>query len=245
VCSLLYEPSSQWLFCGLGDGRIRGYHRPTVSEQDLKGHATNVWSLLVHQGALISGSQDSTVRIWQPDAQQKFQCVQTLSSTGGIRCMLMTGNNLWCGGAKGLTVFDLTTLERVHQKNEKEAGPVMSLLEYAGHIVVASLYGHCRVFTSGGDKTHEEKPLQGKGARTSGITTMIGMVHPHTNSPVLLCGHQGGTVGTYELPEFKLKGRWFPHRNGDTRAMTDAGNGMVLTAGSDGYIALWKWAAFG
>ena len=38
-------------------------------------------------------------------------------------------------------VFDLTTLERVHQKNEKEAGPVMALLEYAGHIVCASLYG--------------------------------------------------------------------------------------------------------
>ena len=35
--------------------------------------------------------------------------------------MHILGNNLWTGGAKGLMVFDLTSMERVHQKTDKEA----------------------------------------------------------------------------------------------------------------------------
>jgi len=244
VCSLLYEPSSQWLFCGLGDGRIRGYHKPTVGEQDLKGHASNVWCMLIHQSCLISGSWDSTVRVWQPDANQQFKCVHTLSTTGGIKHMHILGNNLWTGGAKGLMVFDLTSMERVHQKTDKEVGAVMSLLEFQGHIVVSSLWGSCKVFTAAGEKTHEEKLESGKGARSIGITSMVGVVHPVSNEAMLVWGLQGGSCAVYILPDFKLKGRWEASRFGDVRALCDAGNGMLLSAGSDGTVVLWKWAQF-
>jgi hypothetical protein len=135
-------------------------------------------------------------------------------------------------------------MDRVHQKTEKEVGAVMSMLEFQGHIVVSSLWGSCKVFTAAGEKTHEEKLESGKGARNIGITSMVGMVHPTSNEPMLVWGLQGGSCAVYLLPDFNLKGKWEASRYGDVRALCDAGNGMILSAGSDGTVVLWKWAQF-
>lgn len=100
------------------------------------------------------------------------------------------------------------------------------------------------MFTNEATLTHEEKPVGGAGGRVGGITSMIGMLHPHDNKPVLLWGMQGGGLVTYDLPEFKARGKFNPHYTGDVRAICEAGGGMFVTGGSDGHICLWQWTAF-
>merc|ERR1719265_62198 len=65
--SILYEPTSKWLFLGCWRGEIQAFCKDPVRDCSLTGHKRSVTCLAVHSNVVISGSMDATVRLWQPN----------------------------------------------------------------------------------------------------------------------------------------------------------------------------------
>merc|ERR1719247_1930069 len=80
----------------------------------MAGHRRSVNSLLYHSNVLISGSNDSTVRLWTPNPQAgRFECTgQPLQNPSGpVSSMSIVNGGLWVGAQNGITCFDLNTLQ--------------------------------------------------------------------------------------------------------------------------------------
>merc|ERR1719265_2647001 len=109
--SMLYY--GVWLFCGLGDGRIRAFSKDG-RDVTLTGHSKRVGVLLVHQDILLSGSSDGSIRCWQAQEgnPQAFGCTHSIASglPDAISCMSVLNEALWVGGTSGVTLVDLSQM---------------------------------------------------------------------------------------------------------------------------------------
>jgi WD40 repeat protein len=67
--------------------------------QTLSGHTNPIHSLItLHDGKLVSGSKDNTIRIWDPD--QKFACVSTIGGQNNwVYCLLTLPDGLVATGS--------------------------------------------------------------------------------------------------------------------------------------------------
>ena len=61
----------------------------------MRGHTNGVWSLIVHNNILYSGSNDKTIRAWSLDTNE---CIAALQGhTGGVSCFIVHNNTLYSG----------------------------------------------------------------------------------------------------------------------------------------------------
>merc|ERR1711963_1333849 len=65
VACLLFDAKTSWFFCGLMDGSIKGYRQQPPAEASLAVHTAAVNALICHEGVVLSGSEDATVRVWR------------------------------------------------------------------------------------------------------------------------------------------------------------------------------------
>jgi WD40 repeat protein len=87
----------------LGDGEIvamavkEAVFDPVHAEEEhtLEGHTTGVECIVVYGDKLLSGSQDSTIKVWSTDT---WACERTLEGHGdAVNRLIVHGNNLISG----------------------------------------------------------------------------------------------------------------------------------------------------
>jgi len=239
VNSILYEPSSKWLFLGLWRGDIQAFCREPIKECRLEGHRRCVSSLAVHSSVVISGSHDATVQLWTPNPQAGVwqACGQALTNPSGpVSTVKVFNDGLWVGGEQGITCFDLGTLQA--KGTIPSSAGVASMFDFQGYMLVALKNGEVRIFDGAGAQTYLHPP---QGEHTTNTAVEL-MMHPFANKPMLLCGQEFGYVTAYDLPEFRPRGTFVCKNQSDIRAIMDVkADGMFMTAGQHGDIMVWQW----
>lgn len=239
ITSIHYEPTSKWLFLGCWRGEIQAYCKDPVKECRLEGHRRCISCLTIHSSVVISGSHDSTVRLWTANPQVgNFQpCGQPLANpTGQVHAVRVFNDGLWVGGDTGITCFDLNTLQ-AKGTIPSQAG-VASMFNFQGYMIAAFKNGEVKIFDSAGAQTYLHTQ---KGEHTTNTAVEM-MMHPFENKPMLLCGQEFGYVTVYDLPDFRARGTFYAKQNSDIRAILDVqADGMFLTAGHHGDIMVWQW----
>lgn len=243
VTSLVYEPATKWLFCGLWSGAIQAFCKEPIVSDSLLGHRRSVSSLTVHSSVVISGSNDGTVRLWTRNPQTgRYQAHgQALNNpTGAVTSVRVLNDGLWVAGQNGITCFDLSTLQP--RGTVASTHQVTGLLECTGYMLATFYNGDIKIYDAGGTETFN---LPSRGEHTSNTAVEL-MTHPIANKPILLCGQQYGYVTAYDLPDFRPRGSFVCKHNSDVKAIVDAKfGGMFLTGGAHGDVMVWQWGAPG
>jgi len=243
VNSMLYEPSSKWLFCGLWRGEIQAFCKDPVLDDRLTGHRRSVNSIAVHSSVVVSGSADGTVRLWTISPQAgRFQCHgQPLNNpTGPVNSVRVFSEGLWVGAEQGVTCFDLNTLQPRGTIPSQHA--VVGMLEFQGYMLVAFKNGDVRIFDGTGGESYCH-PSRGEHTTNTAVELMM---HPVTQKPLLLCGQDFGFVTAYDLPDFRPRGSFVAKSQSHIRSLLDVkADGMFLTGGQHGDVMMWQWAGAG
>jgi len=240
VTAVLYDSATKWMFCGLWSGDIQAYCKDPIAEDRLVGHRRSVSSLVAHQGVVVSGSNDGTVRLWTRSPQGRYQAhgQPLTNATGAVTAVRVLGDALWVAAQNGITCFDLATLQP--RGTIPSNHQVTGLVDFQGHMIATFRNGDLKVHDSGGREVHS---LPARGEHTSNTAVAI-MMHPVANVPLLLCGQQYGYVTAYDLPSLQPRGSWCCKNNSDVKAILDVQyDGMFLTAGLQGDIMAWRWGA--
>jgi len=109
----------------------------------IAGHNGPVWALHVSTNVLISGSSDTTIKVWD---LATFKCKQTLSGHDGIvHALAVIGNKLFSGSSdKKIRVWDLETNECITVLEDHD-DTVCTLVVAAGFLFSGS-YTHLKVW---------------------------------------------------------------------------------------------------
>lgn len=75
------------IICGLNDGRIM-----TSQMKELHGHTMKINCVLYIKNRIISGSQDTTLKVWDDE-----KCIYTLQNHSAINCLLFKDDKLIAG----------------------------------------------------------------------------------------------------------------------------------------------------
>eukprot|EP01133_Synstelium_polycarpum_P010570 gene10570-12297_t len=107
------------------------------------GHNGPIWCMTVASGILISGSSDTTVKIWD---LATLKCKQQLSGhTGIVHALAVIGNRLFTGSSdQSIRVWDLETYECLAVLTDHD-NTVCALVVAAGHLFSGS-YQHIKVW---------------------------------------------------------------------------------------------------
>lgn len=239
VTALLWHASSRFLFCGLGDGQIRAFRQEPLAELVIAGHTAAIASMIIHEGVLLSGSMDATVRASKyDDAAGAFSCVASLPMALGpvYSLHLQLPDALWVGAEQGITVISLQSMRAVGQV--ASAAPVITMLPYGGSIIVVFGNGVVKVFDHAAKEQFSHGPV---GEHTTNTAAAI-VRHPVANKDVLLCGQELGYVTAYDIPEFRPRGTFTTGYEGSVTAIVDmSAGGVFATFGDTGDVVLWRW----
>lgn len=236
VCWCLVS-AGEWLFCGLGDGRIRGFSK---SGQDMTlsdpSSSKRVSCLLQHQHVLISAGADATVRCWtMPAGASTFSCTASLSEgiLGAVQCMCVLSECLWVGGTSGVSIVELASLRVAKQLQPRKF--VSGFLLYEGHMVVSYADGTVCIFDPAGNQKLCQPPMP-----AGPVLCMAGL----DSGPRVLCGHSKGQVSSITLPMFQLKHYWQALERCKVQSLCCAGHdGIFLLGAENGSLQLWQRSA--
>lgn len=225
--------AGEWIFCGLGDGTIKGYSK-TGNQAILKAHSKRASCLKVHHHVLMSGSSDGSVRLWQADASGlNFACTNTITEgiSSGITCLAVLAEHLWVGGTSGVAVVELASLRVVSQIQPKKF--VAGFQEFQGHMIVAYADGQVCIFDQGGVKKHDQPPLE-----VGPILSVGGL----ECGPRFLCGHAKGQVSSIQLPNFTHRTSWQALERAKVQSMCCAAgqDGIFLLGAENGNLQVWQ-----
>ncbi|CAJ1427157.1 unnamed protein product [Effrenium voratum] len=231
VCWCLIS-AGDWLFCGLGDGNIKGFMK-NGQEAVLRGHAKRVSSLITHQHVLLSGASDGSVRCWQLNAHTStFECTHSISEgiSGSVTSLAVLGEGLWVGGTSGVALVELASLRVVKQLEPRKY--VSGLLQFEGHMIVVYADGSICIFDALGEQKHKQPALP-----AGPVLCIAGL----ESGPRVLCGHAKGQVSSITLPNFVLKKHWQALERAKVQTLCCAGHdGIYVLGAENGTIQLWQ-----
>jgi len=241
--AMLYHAASKWIFCGLSSGQIKAYRREPPADYTLVGHTAAVSTFVIHEAILLSGDQDSCIRLWRhSETSAGFECVATVrSEAGGVTALLVQmPENLWVGGQSGINCLRLQRMESAGTLASAER--VVSLLSFESYVLAAYGNGAVKAFNAAGVETF----CHGPAVEHSSNTVMTTMRHPGSGKAMLLCGQKRGLVAVYDLPEFRPRGTFSTGYEGDVTAIVDLDqDGLFATCGLSGDVVLWRWEGNG
>jgi len=240
ISSLLYDAATKWCFVGLMDGTIKVYRQEPLAEATLQGHTGHVSAFVFHEGVLLSGSQDSSVRAWKIDAASgSFQCAASVDGgVGPILALSVEGSaaGLFLAGEQGISCVSLQSMQPVGRIGPH--APVVGLVSYEGLVIASYSNGVIKAFDGTGAEKFSHGPI---GEHTTNTAVAL-MRHPFAGKIVLLCGQALGYVTAYDLPDFKPRGTFSSGYQGDVTAIVDmVSDGMFLTCGFSGDVTIWRW----
>ncbi|CAK9064701.1 unnamed protein product [Durusdinium trenchii] len=231
VCWCLIS-AGDWLFCGLGDGNIKGFMK-SGQQTVLSGHQKRVSCLMTHQHVLLSGASDGAVRCWQMNPHTTtFECTHGISEgiSGSVTALAVLGEGLWVGGSSGLALVELATLKVVKQLNPRKF--VAGLLQFEGHMIVVYADGSICIFDGLGGLKHQQPALP-----AGPVLCIAGL----ESGPRVLCGHAKGQVSSITLPNFVLKKHWQALERCKVQTLCCAGHdGIYVLGAENGSLQLWQ-----
>ncbi|KAH3745378.1 hypothetical protein Pelo_13233 [Pelomyxa schiedti] len=105
VRALLYIGDSVWVAMNAGitvyNATKRHYGRPVCHN----AHTGNIHDLAKVDKYVWSISADSTIKIWQPLADQQAKCVKTLKTENLLNCLLVCDGVVWVGTTTGILFY--------------------------------------------------------------------------------------------------------------------------------------------
>jgi len=231
VCWCLIS-AGDWLFCGLGDGTIKGFMK-SGTETMLQGHTKRVGCLLQHQHVLLSGASDGSIRCWQMNVHtQTFECTHSISEgiSGAVTSLAVLGEGLWVGGTSGVALVELATLKVVKHLEPRKF--VSGLLQFEGHMIVVYADGSMCIFDGLGAMKHKQPALP-----AGAVLCIAGL----ESGPRVLCGHAKGQVSSISLPSFVLKKYWHALEKCKVQTLCCAGHdGIYVLGAENGTLQLWQ-----
>eukprot|EP00913_Durusdinium_trenchii_P003040 g2810.t2 len=151
VCWCLIS-AGDWLFCGLGDGNIKGFMK-SGQQTVLSGHQKRVSCLMTHQHVLFRRFDATTS--WDFGSEGTHGISEGIS--GSVTALAVLGEGLWVGGSSGLALVELATLKVVKQLNPRKF--VAGLLQFEGHMIVVYADGSICIFDGLGGLKHQQPAL--------------------------------------------------------------------------------------
>ena len=129
------------LVVGLNTGNIEVWDTMTwTRDRTLQGHRDYVRDFAVHEGKLVSGPQDRTIKVWDPASD--WACERTLSAfPHKVFCLAVHGDSVFAGMAgdgKTIEVRSFATGEAVRSL-EGHSSKIWSLALSGGKLVSASI----------------------------------------------------------------------------------------------------------
>eukprot|EP00931_Biecheleriopsis_adriatica_P118602 TRINITY_DN93964_c0_g1_i1.p1 TRINITY_DN93964_c0_g1~~TRINITY_DN93964_c0_g1_i1.p1 ORF type:complete len:386 (+),score=95.00 TRINITY_DN93964_c0_g1_i1:28-1185(+) len=231
VCWCLIS-AGEWLFCGLGDGTIKGFMK-SGQETTLKEHTKRVACLLTHEHVLMSGGSDGAVRFWQSCPEPPgFKCTHTVTEgiSGAVTAMAVLGDKLWVGGSAGVAVVELGTLKAAGHLEPKKF--VAGMLQFEGHMIVVYADGSMCIFDANGAQKLNQAALP-----AGPVLCIAGL----ESGPRVLCGHSKGQVSSITLPMFTLKKHWQVLERCKVQTLCCAGHdGIYVLGAENGNLQLWQ-----
>lgn len=231
VCWCLIS-AGDWLFCGLGDGTIKGFMK-SGQQTVLNGHTKRVSCLMTHQHVLLSGASDGAVRCWQMNPHTTtFECTHSISEgvSSSVQALAVLGEGLWVGGTSGVALVELATLKVVKQLDPRKF--VAGLLQFDGHMIVVYADGSICIFDGLGALKHKQPALP-----AGPVLCIAGL----ESGPRVLCGHAKGQISSITLPSFVLKKHWQALERCKVQTLCSAGHdGIYVLGAENGTIQLWQ-----
>ncbi|KAL7066853.1 zinc finger, CCCH type domain-containing protein [Cryptosporidium serpentis] len=255
VCSCLIY--GDVMFCGLINGIIRAFHRPTGTHMDLLGHNQEIHQLLIIDNILVSACWGGKILFWKFDSSTGiFNISAQIQVKEHIKCLRYfpynkinnsnLGQNigqencshcLWICGGGFIQIVDLLSFQVIREIS-LDGGPVMSVLEYENHLVLCSLQGIIRVLSSTGDETFRK-------SLGSPILCMDGS-NIAAGKHLLMMGQQSGHLRCITLPLFdNILEFHTPDARSEIRLVTNLGGspGIFMTAQWDGTLNFYQWCS--
>jgi len=223
--------ANQWLFCGLSTGPIRAFCE-SGKDVTLSGHSQGVSAMVVHQGVLLSGSAEGTVRGWQWTEQAgSFVNSHTVDNLipSQVRSLAVMNDQLWVGGATGVTVVELATLGRAVQLQPDRK--VAALLEFQSHMIATFSDGSVCIYDGNGGTTHSQPAL-----KAGSVIAVTGL----ECGPRVLFGHGRGEISSIELPSFALKCSWKGVLRKIRSLCSARHDGLFIMGAEDGSLHVWQ-----
>lgn len=262
VTSLLL--AADCLFCGLHNGTIRGFHRPSSAAFHLVGHTKEVQALGLIDGILISGDFGGELRFWKPEVTMSgspnFVCAQKLLLPSPIRCLRdvlrspgadLQTKFLWVGCVNHIVIVDLLTLSIAHTHNlgDLELGETpsgakdicMDILIFQNTVLCGCSSGNIVCCSIDGPELQRFHRLN------KGIMSMTGIVA--ATGPQLVLGSRRGFFDFISLPTMKHVSSFQPHDENiralvavDPRILHPGSNSppWFVSVSEDRCIALWQ-----
>eukprot|EP00928_Gymnodinium_smaydae_P064970 TRINITY_DN48189_c0_g1_i1.p2 TRINITY_DN48189_c0_g1~~TRINITY_DN48189_c0_g1_i1.p2 ORF type:complete len:390 (+),score=79.58 TRINITY_DN48189_c0_g1_i1:67-1236(+) len=224
-----------WLFCGMGNGAIKGF-RPG-KEMHVEGHSKRCNSLLMHQNVLISAGSDGVLKLWTMDeASQVLRCTHSIADgiPGASTTMAVLNEHLWVGGSSGIAIVELASLRVVHQLPPKRF--VAGVLPYEGHMIVVYADGSSAIFDHAGAQKHAQPAMP-----AGPVLDIAGL----EVGPRLLCGHAKGQVTAITLPMFQVSKYWQALERCKAQCVASAPGpeGIFIVGAENGSLQLWQKVA--
>jgi WD40 repeat protein len=212
IYALEWSPDGAWLAAGCQDGTIRLTGAARTEHRILTGHAAAVTCLAFSEsGQLASGSQDNTIRFWDPATSQTTDSWKIRNSPNtlvftpdyggaltwgepeafGVNKRTVQGNRNWSHG----TIHSAAVLQvRVVCANPYQGGK--------HRLLTASADGTVKLWKfrrSGGDHLHEEAVA--RGAEAHGAWGSANTVAIDAGKSWVAAGYADGRVRLWELAE--------------------------------------------
>jgi len=220
----------QWLFCGLGNGLIKGFCKDGT-EAELTGHTMKVSQIIVHSDVLISGSSDGTVRLWQKHPEQnQFGCSHVIKEgiTGWVTCLRVLQLHLWVGTTTGLSVVNLESLAVVGKLLPDKY--VTGFEVFQDHLIAVCQDGSAGIWDANGQEKLIQNPLK------AGPMSCVCV-----KGDRLVFGHSKGQLSCMSLPDFTFKKEFPVLDRIKVRFLCPIENSPYFVLGGDnGNLQVWE-----
>eukprot|EP01057_Protomagalhaensia_wolfi_P001302 Protomagalhaensia_wolfi_Nauph_80__1301@NODE_1775_length_1346_cov_10_892119_g1383_i0_p1_GENE_NODE_1775_length_1346_cov_10_892119_g1383_i0NODE_1775_length_1346_cov_10_892119_g1383_i0_p1_ORF_typecomplete_len418_score36_19zfCCCH/PF00642_24/1_5e05WD40_like/PF17005_5/0_00069WD40_like/PF17005_5/2_8e03zfCCCH_4/PF18044_1/0_00028Torus/PF16131_5/0_0017WD40/PF00400_32/2_8WD40/PF00400_32/5_4e02WD40/PF00400_32/2_3e03WD40/PF00400_32/4_8e03WD40/PF00400_32/30zf_CCCH_4/PF18345_1/0_005zfCCCH_3/PF15663_5/0_02zfCCCH len=261
VTSILLE--ADWLFCGLRDGSVRGFHRLSGSGIHLTGHNREVEVLHGADGVLMSGDFGGGLMFWKPElgpdgTSVNFICAHKMQMPSGVVCIKdilrtqqvnpqgLPSKYLWIGCVGHVVILDPLTLSTVHTHrlaSEQEPGQIqqtpdicMDMIIFENTVLCGCTSGKIMCCSVDGPQI-QQFPHANRG----GILSMTGIMT--RTGPQLVLGNRRGFFSFVELPSMNQTAAFQPH-DANIRVLAAVTPSMAppwfLSVSDDGRIAMWQ-----
>ncbi|CAI0459311.1 unnamed protein product [Linum tenue] len=236
----------EWVFVGFPNG-VKAWNFKSEVYYDLTGPSGQVNALEVGLDALYAGAEDGGISVWKgfTDHQlaNRFQhAIPLRGHASAVTCLRASINGelhrLYSGSTDGMIKeWDLNTGECI-QTLKAHDDDVTSVICWDQYLVSCSLDKKVKFWgrtEEGGDEiillyTHEEEHA----------ALALGGVNDSDGKPILFCSWNDNSVGLYELPSLKERGRIYAEK--EVRAIRAGQEGLFFTGDASGVVSVWKLA---
>ncbi|CAN8286250.1 unnamed protein product [Cochlearia groenlandica] len=232
--SLISEDS--WVFLGLPNA-VKAFNVQTCKDLHLNGPVGQVNAMVVGNGMLFGGTSSGSISVWKATGNESdpFKFLTSLEGhSGEVKCLIVGGQILYSGSVdRTIKAWDLDTLQ-CKMTMRQHSDTLTSLLCWDQYLLSSSLDGTIKVW--GASEGGNLKVIHTRRVEQS-VHALCGL-HDAEAKPIIFCSYHNGTVGIYDLPSFKERGKMFSANTMST--LTIGPEGLLFSGDKSGKLRVWN-----